>query len=470
MRFSLISFLFFLGWFSPIFAQYNCSIQGRILNAESQKIKINLTSSYLPYYIEENEITTDVSGFFQLNINVKKPTEAALVIRDEYFPLYLEPNFNLVFNTDMEGFDNSLVITGNGSNENNFNKLFYSQFEDPALAVVNTALRRDNNADDFCKIMLQKRNDKFEFLENYRRANSLSNQFYQLKKNEIEYQYGIDLIKYFEENARLNNLSKPVEPSFFIDSAIKKISVQNEAASSQRHYTEFCFLYNKYEYNKILQRDKRFYLPYESYQNAKKIFVGKTLQAVQFQIIDEQFSQRNHNAVETIYNEFITTCNHTDMKNYLQEKHEFANIISKGKPAPNFSLIDIAGNTISLEKFKGKVLYIDFWASWCYPCIEQIKPMQVLETEYAGKPIEFIKINVDENKQNWFIASDKYHVRNENNFYSPRSFQGEAAKGFDVGSIPAFFIIDQNFKIIAKNAEKPSSTKIRTLLNELINP
>jgi thiol-disulfide isomerase/thioredoxin len=65
------------------------------------------------------------------------------------------------------------------------------------------------------------------------------------------------------------------------------------------------------------------------------------------------------------------------------------------EPAPAFSLKNLNGETISLESLRGKVTVVDFWATWCEPCREEIPALQRLREKYASKNVEFVGIAVD---------------------------------------------------------------------------
>lgn len=120
-----------------------------------------------------------------------------------------------------------------------------------------------------------------------------------------------------------------------------------------------------------------------------------------------------------------------------------------GALAPAFSLNDTSGKTVSLESYKGKVVLVDFWASWCVPCRHENPNVVKAYRQYHPKGLEILGISLDEKRDKWITAISKdtltwQHVSDL------KGWNNVVAKQYAVRSIPNNYLIDKDGKIIAK--------------------
>ena len=120
-----------------------------------------------------------------------------------------------------------------------------------------------------------------------------------------------------------------------------------------------------------------------------------------------------------------------------------------GAAAPDFTLARPDGSPLSLSSFKGKIVLLDFWASWCGPCRAENPNVVKLYKKFHPKGFEILSVSLDSDKDKWTgaIAKDKLEW---NQVSDLGGWQSSAAKLYSVTSIPQTFLIDKEGKIIGK--------------------
>ncbi len=167
----------------------------------------------------------------------------------------------------------------------------------------------------------------------------------------------------------------------------------------------------------------------------------------------------------------IDSINESGTKIVLKESEKKAPdkpYLSPGNKSPNFSFISHSGKKISLEKMKGKVVLVDFWATWCGPCIRMAPEIQQLYNELEGPNFVMLGISLDsdEEKLNKYLEENP-EMRWEEHF-DGKGWDNEISELFRVNSIPTMYLIDQNGMIVKQKAYPSLSIKddVQKLLKE----
>lgn len=135
-----------------------------------------------------------------------------------------------------------------------------------------------------------------------------------------------------------------------------------------------------------------------------------------------------------------------------------------GAPMPEISLPDVKDSVVNLSSFKGKVVLVDFWASWCGPC-RLVNPSVVrLYNKYKDKGFEVYGVSIDTKKDEWMkaILKDKIKYTQVND---PGGWNSGVAASFGITMIPTSFLLDKNGTLVAIDAE---GRKLDKLVKKLL--
>lgn len=115
-----------------------------------------------------------------------------------------------------------------------------------------------------------------------------------------------------------------------------------------------------------------------------------------------------------------------------------------GLPAPAFSLPSAKGEPVALDKLRGKVVYVDFWASWCGPCRRSFPWMNEMQQKYGSKGFVVVGVNVDKKRTD----ADRFLAQNPANFTIAFDEAGTTPSAYAVKGMPSSYLIDGTGKIV----------------------
>lgn len=152
------------------------------------------------------------------------------------------------------------------------------------------------------------------------------------------------------------------------------------------------------------------------------------------------------------------------INNSIEELQKF----DPGKKAIDFEFVTLEGERKKLSDYKGKVVYLDFWASWCGPCRQQMPFAKEVKKHFQGQDVVFLYVSIDDTDEKWKKGIEAMQVEG----VQTRSggWSGDLPKIYNVSSIPAYFLIDKQGNFAAR-PPRPSQKQeliqvIETLLKQ----
>ncbi|HPR30912.1 MAG TPA: TlpA disulfide reductase family protein [Prolixibacteraceae bacterium] len=135
----------------------------------------------------------------------------------------------------------------------------------------------------------------------------------------------------------------------------------------------------------------------------------------------------------------------------IRERADGLRASGVGSLAPEIALNDIDGNPFTLSQLKGKFVLVDFWASWCQPCLVEIPNLKEAYAQYKDKGFEILGVSLDREETAWRNAIASYELNWIHVWDNAGEAPGENANKYGVSGIPFTVLLDREGTIIAKN-------------------
>jgi len=147
-----------------------------------------------------------------------------------------------------------------------------------------------------------------------------------------------------------------------------------------------------------------------------------------------------------------STSAYTSVQSIATRMHQFISGFGVGVPAPEFTLLDTEGNEVSLSSFRGKYVYLDFWATWCSPCIRSMPMLEKYQKDY-GDFLEVVSISIDKKDGRW-----KRYLKDKTYTYTHLHYglDTDIQKKYRVDMIPTYYFISPSGILLQAPALSPA--------------
>jgi len=222
------------------------------------------------------------------------------------------------------------------------------------------------------------------------------------------------------------------------DNRVEQEAIQERFADTVEHYNDLMV--------KQIEKSESILIPIFFYLNQQSLPYSEELKKELYTRAKEQ------NAQGAMVNTYVRL-------------YESEMATAPGQPAPEISLQDSTGKTVSLSDYRGKVVLIDFWASWCGPCRQENPNVVRMYQRFKDHGFEIFGVSLDQERGKWVqaIQQDNIHWVHVSDL---RGWQSSAAKLYAVSSIPSTFLVDREGKIIARGLR---GEELEEKLDEVLN-
>lgn len=433
-------------------------ITGKLVNSESKEIELYVGD-------ELNSFVIDDDGSFLIHLESDDFSLYNFGTDRRFFQLFLRPGDSIYVTADAKDFRNSFQLSGDRIPENTYlveKDKFY--FESNLMDLM------EKDKDSYFEGKLGFFNRQKALFEKLQDEYEIHQDFLKIEEAYFEFQPLLHDIQYPNYHAYFNDISvEEVDfPVHETKAKLAKIDLERLDLLNVRDYTSIIHFIIGEKANEILIQDTLLDKDPEGYEKATLLAIENLLKN---QFVKDHFHYKHVKSnldykgpihTKSSIDKFLAEnqSNHLEVK--LKKDIEKWDPIMPGKETPDFSFEDTSGETVRLSDLRGNLVYIDIWASWCKPCIEEHPHWDQLKADYEDQPISFLTISIDENKDAW-----KKMVISKNmeglQWIAEKAWRSDLNLYFMVNSIPRFILLDREGKIIDPNAERPSGDIRKTM-------
>ncbi|MGA0560036.1 TlpA family protein disulfide reductase [Larkinella sp. VNQ87] len=457
-----------IGWLYFFFFSINCSIASIKSNNKESYIVLELN-----YKDKNKEIwinCIDSNGSHLIILNAKNPKDSLLTnekILAVITSFKCENSFNIKYNL----FPKDHIIISINSKEYPVLKKLNKDYHHIEINYYSLLNDNFNGIDNFGNKILnyilcnngQKEkvrngeilNPLYSFLNSNKFLDSLYNNkavSYNFYKQTIQGQY-YSFLGGILQSKNKNLIKKYINQSYI-----------NDTLTKHEYYIDFLYNYAIYfvedEFTK--KNHEKYYLQCE------KMYKGSSRDAVLFYSL-ASLSISSSATVNSFAKRFIKTCKDTSLvrivkNNYLSTNYNKSNsnelIKYSGKSYKNLQEL--------INESPDKAIYVDFWASWCRPCLSELPHSKSLKEEYNKKGIKFIYISIDKYRTAWERSMKQVDISKTESYWLPEAGLSNIVKQLHIKSIPRYIIMDKTGKVLNYDAPRPSDPKIREVFSKLL--
>lgn len=420
-------------------------VKGKIVGFSDSQIAAYLTKDYITFSQEKIAISKIEDGNFHLSFSITETQKLTLTVEDKSASIYVEPgqvyNINLSYNEELNAgkiYDKTLSIrlpypTTTGMNEliasfnNDYDRFFQRYYTKIFLGAA--AKEVQAFADSILEVEKYRKVDFAKNYALYSTANLLDISGVPDKKLKEDFLNGKAILY---KNPEYMSFFKQLFNERFRQFAISTQGVEMRKAIMLEEDLKKTL--------SLIQKGENL----SSTGLAELYLLNGLFEDYHIKTIDQK---SNKKMLEIMAKDGQTAESRLVAQNILS-KLSLTRVDSK---APEFTLKNSKGESVSLSDFKGKYVYINFWSSWSVPSLKELNVMKVLYPKYKDK-VEFISINMDDDGN----KMDK--ILKENNYPWPflhYSYDFNLKEKYQVKTVPSYYFINKSGEFVVPTARSP---------------
>lgn len=447
-------------------------ITGVLKNAApGDRVELFVPHYYVDGHSDNYWAELDGSNAFSIEANLPEAQLAFLKYNDDRLPVFLEPDDTLVIRADV--FQFPIVVNFSGRSGAN-NRMLHQYFKQnpPDYDELNNlrfkigqwwaVVEQPMNAKmeelppaGFKEMLDAQKTAASALLDDFaaKYPGTLTPAFFEWMAADITYSWAYHLLFYGHVYANRYQ----IQPDFF--DFLNDAPIINEAVGND-WYRYFLQALMARQVAKTGQSDN-FYA--NQFVLAGDLLSGKSLAFFRSEMIRMAFTGERYREILPHYTQFLQTNEFHAYDAKVTGLYEKIARVSPGVAAPAFTGNDVDGKAVRLAQFRGRVVYLNFWASWCAACLKKMELFNDYAAELNSRGVEIVNISIDENAASWQNSITERGFKGYN-LLASSGYERNIAQIFGVETVPQYFIITKTGIFADKPlVNQPEDIKIQLL-------
>ena len=414
-------------------------------------------------------------------LDLSEPTLAYLEVADRAHQIYLTPGDDLTIQVRDTGENQTIFHTGTGSAVNNY--LVQAARIEQKFANTGGRYAWELGPNEIDHRLDSTKEAYANFHRYYTDSVAISDEL----SNALQMRNRLKLIG-LKENYQLVHYSDKPD----VSSGVGRFSPEQTDQTYYDMPTDTSFLNNSllaYDYAMVLKMHLNHSVTWPLYDSLSKeaqddipSMVNQAIRSKKYPPEVEQFlvaynvsdllaSQGITPILDSLFTDFKQAYPSSDLTGRLETQYQQWLALASGRPAPPITGTTPEGEPLSLGDLKGKVVYLDVWATWCGPCLQEFPHSRKLQQQFEDNDqVAFLYISIDrvEQQERWKKMIGDQELQGVHIIDPPEGEDGSIMKTYQISGIPRYILIDQDGNMVDAEADRPSSGKVEAEINKLI--
>jgi thiol-disulfide isomerase/thioredoxin len=458
-------------------------ITGEITNPNSDSVFFRISTDTGMHILSNSKL--DSMGKFKAEFKLENSQSVTFADGTEISQMFLEPGNKINMSLDTKKFDESISYSGKGSANNNFLAAYFLKFNDSQpvdsseVEINFYSESRKLTPTKYYNLVKESYEKRFFFFEEFLSKDLLSSNFQQYYTCDTKYESALYLnYIFYNHDPKFDTIEENLVAykNIMDDILIMKTEVvPYENSTNYKYYINdiYPYIIRMLIHEENEGKDKSF-LDSLYFEKLAGAYSAKELDQYLYYEFHSRLARYNmeyYISKKDLLEKYMTD---TVLANKLTSEYndlaaKIAAGYAKGLKLYDFGSEENEGKGFKdiLAAYKGKVIYLDIWSSWCGPCRAEMPHSKTLKEKFKAKDVVFVYLSIDNNLEDWEKILKIMQLEGEH-YRASKEIHKYLGLEFDLQYIPHYIIFDKDGKLVKNNAQRPSSEELVGELEALL--